>query len=232
MKNLTDNFLLFEFRRMGAEKAEKQSNDLLLPFVLLVDENGVGHYESRPESISKLTIDFMLSADGQQVSVTHTGELPMSCDGVYEFAGNELEVSEKSSAAILDYLPTAATSLNSLNGAYTIHYPEQLVNNWFYPVQATFDDSGQALEKFVMKKNLSAVYRVDDDIKPVLIYGSAQLMLDAKTDLLSKKSTEPNQKTLPLVSVVLDGGTCLVAGNDNETAKKLKKNYSFVLNYC
>lgn len=39
-------------------------------------------------------------------------------------------------------------------------------------MEATFDDTGVVLAKFLIAKDLSAVYRVDDDIDPFLIFGS------------------------------------------------------------
>ncbi|AET67886.1 Ig-like domain-containing protein [Desulfosporosinus orientis DSM 765] len=181
MKYLSNDCVMFEFDLMAGSESEDWSDNLVLPFVLLVDEDtGVGHYESDPDAENPLTIDLYLSEDGKQVTVTHTGEISISPDGVYDYIDDGLEVSENSAIAILDHLPAAVTSLNSNNGAYTIQYPTELVANWFYPVEATFDDNGVVLAKFLIAKDLSAVYRADDDIDPVLIFGSAQPMMDAE----------------------------------------------------
>lgn len=179
LKYLSNDCVMFEFRLMEGEESGDWANAVVLPFVMLVEEDGIGRYQSDPEAENPFEIVFILSEDGNRVNVSHMGEMPISCDGEYEFLDSSLEVSEASAVAILDHLPTAATSLNHELGAYTIVYPEELIDNWFYPVEAIFDDTGAVLAKFLIAKDLSAVYRVDDDIEPVLIFGSAQPMLDA-----------------------------------------------------
>lgn len=224
MKYLSNNCVMFEFNLMTGSESEDWADTLVLPFVLLVDEDdGVGHYESDPEAKNPITIDFYLSENGKQITVTHTGEIPISPDGVYNFVDEGLEVSERSATAILDHLPTAATSLNSNNGSYTIQYPDELIADWFYPVEATFDDTGVVLAKFLIAKDLSAVYRVDDDIEPILIFGSAQPMMDS--DIIPLKdeeiSEEPSkdeesatvlEEARPVVSVKLENGVALTMG--------------------
>lgn len=177
MKYLSNDCAMFEFRLMEGSESEDSSDTLVLPFVMVI-ENSVGKYESLPDSKNPLTITFALSKDGKQVTVAHKGELSISPDGVYNFTNSELEVSEVSATAIIDHLPTAATSLNHNNGAYTLKYPDELLADWFYPVQAVFDDSGAVLAKFLIAKDLSAVYRADDDIEPVLIFGEAHPTID------------------------------------------------------
>jgi len=226
MKYLSNDCVMFEFRLMEGSESQDWADTLILPFVLLVDDNGVGHYESDADATNPITIDFFLSEDGQQITVTHTGDVSISPDGVYDFVYEGLEISERSATAILDHLPTAVTSLNSNNGAYTIQYPDALVSDWFYPVEATFDDNGVILAKFIIAKDLSAVYRVDDDIDPVLIFGSAQPMLDAEIIQYNKvDSEEPDEdgtyieescEMLPLVSVGLEDGTILTSGTTTE----------------
>lgn len=179
LKYLSNNNVLFEFRLMEGEEEGDCANTTVLPFVMLIEEDGTGRYQTLPDAENPFEIVFRLSEDGKKVSVSHTGEMPVSCDGEYEFVDSSLEVSEASAAAILDHLPTAATSLDHNKGNYTIVYPDELIDNWFYPVEARFDDTGAVLAKFLIAKDLSAVYRVDDDIEPVLIFGSAQPMLDA-----------------------------------------------------
>ncbi|MFA9422968.1 MAG: Ig-like domain-containing protein [Sedimentibacter sp.] len=216
MKYLSNDCVMFEFRLMEGSESQDWADTLILPFVLLVDDNGVGHYESDADAINPINIDFLLSEDGQQITVTHTGDVSISPDGIYDFVNEGLEVSECSATAILDHLPTAATSLNSNNGAYTIQYPDALVSDWFYPVEATFDDNGVALAKFIIAKDLSVVYRVDDDIDPVLIFGTAQPMLDAETIHYNEIDEEESYETLPLVSVGLEDGIALTPGTTTE----------------
>jgi hypothetical protein len=61
---------------------------------------------------------------------------------------------------------------------------DKLIDDWFYPVEATFHDTGVVLSKFLVAKDLSAVYCVDDDIDPILIFGSPHHMMDAKINSL------------------------------------------------
>ncbi len=222
MKYLSNSCAMFEFRLMEGSESEDIADTLVLPFVLVVGEDGVGRYETLPESEKPFSIAFALSEDGQSVTVTHTGELSISPDGVYTFIDNSLEVSEVSALAILDHLPTAATSLNHNNGAYTIQYPEELIADWFYPVQAVFDDSGAVLAKFLIAKDLSAVYRADDDIEPVLIFGSAQPMLDAETILFRDEEDEGGEEapewadqSQSVVWAELEGGVNLAIGQES-----------------
>lgn len=179
LKYLSNNNVLFEFRLMEGEEEGDWANTMVLPFVMSVEEDGTGRYQALPDAENPFEIVFLLSEDGTRVTVSHTGEMPVSCDGEYVYKDSSLEVSEASAMAILDHLPTAATSLNHELGAYTIVYPNELIDDWFYPVEAIFDDTGAVLARFLVARDLSAVFRADEDIEPVLIFGSAQPMLDA-----------------------------------------------------
>jgi hypothetical protein len=224
---------------MEGSESQDWADTLILPFVLLVDDNGVGHYTSDADSTNPMTIDFLLSEDGKQITVSHTGKVSISPDGVYDFVDDGLEVTERSAMAIIDHLSTAATSLNSNNGAYTIQYPEALVSDWFYPVEATFDDNGVVLAKFIIAKDLSAVYRVDDDIEPILIFGSSQPMLDAETIQYYNIETEESYEggldiegsceVLPLVSVGLEEGIVLTPGITTELISIMPWNLTYTL---
>lgn len=221
MKYLSNYCVLFEFTLTERSESEDEAHDTIVYGVMIVDEKGVGLYETHPGAAS-FSINFVISEDGKRVSVTHSGELSISPDGEYSFTDTNLEVSDLSANAILEHLPSAATSLNSNLGAYTIHYPEALVADWFYPVEVTFDDSNVVLAKFLIAKDLSAVFRVDDDIDPVLIFGSAQPMMDAQmndwqTDneinsVEDESTGSPLLETLPIVSVGLEDGVELKVG--------------------
>lgn len=221
LKYLSNDCALFELRLMEGSEAEAMADSLVVPAVLIVEDDGVGRYESLPDAEHPFTIEITLSDDGQQAIVSHSGELDISPDGIYTFVDAGLEVSEVSAIAILEHLPTAATSLNSTNGAYSVAYPEELVADWFYPVQAAFVDSGAVLAKFLIAKDLSAVYRVDDDIEPVLIFGSAQPMLDVETMPIPADTLEGDDvaevagEPVPLVSVVLANGVLLQVGQED-----------------
>lgn len=179
LKYLSNNNVLFEFKLMEGEEEEDWAKTTVLPFVMLIEEDGTGRYQTLHDAENPFEIVFLLSEDGKKVNVSHTGEVPISCDGEYEFVDSTLEVSEASAAAILDHLLTAATRLDYNKGDYTIIYPDELIDDWFYPVEAIFNDTEAVLAKFLIAKDLSAVYRVDDDIEPALIFGTAQPMLDA-----------------------------------------------------
>ena len=215
--------VLFEFNLMKGSEEEDSATNLTVSGVLNVREDGSGVYEAvSDDGESRLRILFEISEDGNQVIVSHEGELPISPNGNYTFTDSVMEVSDYSATELVRYLPTAMTSLNSNLGAYTLNYPETQVSDWFYPIDATFDDSGEYLAKFIVAKDLSAVFRVDDDIEPVLIYGSAQPMMEAETwpeyddeynedsedESLGESSCDP----IPLVSVGADNGTFLTVG--------------------
>jgi hypothetical protein len=222
VKYLSNDCLMFEFRLTEGDESEDNTDKLVIPSIFIVDEDGIGHYESLPDSESPLKIDFVMSKDGSSITVTHNGELDISPDGVYIFADNRLEVSEISAISILEHLPTAATSLNQNNGEYIVQYPEALVAYWFYPVQAVFKDSGAIISKFLIAKDLSAVYRADDDIEPVLIFGSAQPMMDATA--IPFESDPPEDEVtgellnyeIPIVNVEIEDGVYLMLGQESK----------------
>ena len=208
---------------MEGSEEEDSAIELTVSGVLNVQEGGSGIYEAvSDDGESHLMILFEISEDGKQVTISHEGNLPISPDGNYLFTDSGMEVSDYSATELVRYLPTAATSLNSNLGAYTLNYPESLVSDWFYPIDATFDDSGEYLAKFLVAKDLSAVFRVDDDIEPVLIYGSAQPMMDAEVwpefddeyyeDSEDEPAGEISYDLYPLVSVGADNGTFLTVG--------------------
>ena len=162
--------VLFEFNLMEGSEEEDSATELTVSGVLNVQEDGSGIYEAASDDgESRLMIAFEISEDGKQVSVSHEGELPISPDGNYTFTDSGMEVSDYSATELVRYLPTDATGLNTDLGAYTLNYPESLVSGWFYPIDATFDDSGEYLAKFIVEKDLSAVFRVEDDIETTLI---------------------------------------------------------------
>ena len=215
--------VLFEFNLMEGSEEEDSATELTVSGVLNVQEGGSGIYEAvSDDGESRLMILFEISEDGEQVTISHEGKLPISPDGNYTYTNSGMEVSDYSATELVRYLPTATTSLNSNLGAYTVNYPESLVSDWFYPIDATFDDSGEYLAKFLVAKDLSAVFRVDDDIEPVLIYGSAQPMMDAEVwpefddeyyeDSEDEPAGEISYDLYPLVSVGADNGTFLTVG--------------------
>jgi len=233
MKYLSNGCVMFEFRLLdSAGAADDFSHDVLIPGVLIVDENGAGTYETNPDALIPFAINFQLSKDGQQVAVTHTGELVVSPDGEYTLWNIGVDVSTSSANTIIEHLPAAATSLNSNIGAYTVNYPESLVADWFYVVEATFDDTGAVLSKFLIAKDLSAVWRADEDIEPVLIFGSAQPMMEAETFLWADGDTygdsEESEITddiyfspSPIVSAIIESGISMAANTSGKLSAVL-----------
>lgn len=219
MKYLSNGCAVFEFRFMQDSESQDFAPDIIIPGILRIDDDGIGVYETIPEAENQFSIEFVLSEDRQTVDVTHNGVLEISPDGRYDFVEAYVEISDASANAILGHLPTAATSLNSNLGAYTLNYPDELISDWFYPVEAVFDDSGVTLAKFLIAKDISAVFRADDDIKPVMIFGSAQPMMDAyvmeKVNLSpveGAEDDEPEYVPRMLVNVTLDSGANLKPG--------------------
>ena len=237
---LDKSCVLFEFNLMEGSEAEDSATELTVSGVLNVQEDGSGIYEAASDDgESRLMIAFEISEDGKQVSVSHEGELPISPDGNYTFTDSGMEVSDYSATELVRYLPTDATGLNTDLGAYTLNYPESLVSGWFYPLDATFDDSGECLAKFIVAKDLSAVFRVDDDMEPVLIYGSAQPMMDAETwpefddevneGSVDEPAEEISYEPYPLVSVGADNGTFLTVGESTMLLANLPWDLPFTL---
>jgi hypothetical protein len=88
----------------------------------------------------------------------------------------------EAAGALVENLPTAATSLNSSNGAYHLETSDIVVDDWFYDIKAVFSDAGSILSEFLVAIDMSAVYRIDTDV-PMLIYGSAAPMMAATREL-------------------------------------------------
>ena len=234
MKYLSNGCAMFEFRLMEGSEADDFAFDTIIAGVLIIDDNGTGVYETIPDAYNPFSIQFVLSDDGETVDVTYDGALEISPDGRYSFVEAYVEVSEFSAGAILEHLPTAATSLNSNLGAYTINYPDALISGWFYSVEAVFDDSGLTLAKFLVAKDMSAVFRADDDIEPVMIFGSAQPMMDAYVlEKMEFSATEsgssaeyedvgehevPEDDYRQLVYVTLDSGAYMTPGTSGQLA--------------
>lgn len=232
--------VLFEFNLMEGSEEEDSATELTVSGVLHVQEDGSGIYEAVNDvGESCLMIGFEISEDGNQVTVSHKGELPISPDGNYTFTDSGMEVSDYSATELVRYLPADVTSLNNNIGAYTLNYPESLVSGWFYPVDATFDDSGEYLAQFIVAKDLSAVFRVDDDIEPVLIYGSVQPMMDAEIwpefddedyeGNEGEPAAEISYDPYPLVSVGADNGTFLNVGESTTLLVNLPWDLPFTL---
>jgi hypothetical protein len=219
LKYLGDSFALFEFRLMEGSESEDAAIDTIISGVMLINEDGTGVYETADAAENPLTISLTLAStdDGKAADVTSDGDFVISPDGHYDFIEGNIEISDSASVAILEHLPTAATSLNHNNGEYTVNFPDALIDDWFYSVEAVFNDSGDTLAKFLIAKDLSAVFRVDDDIEPVMIYGSAQPMMEAyvmELQYYDEDSEEDGPMYEPriLVDLMLPGGVYMQSG--------------------
>jgi hypothetical protein len=211
---------------MEGSEEQDRAVDTVIAGVMAINEDGSAVYETADEAENPQTITLTLTPaeDGLTADVIHSGEFNISPDGHYTFTEAYIEVSDVAAVSILEHLPTAATSLNHNNGEYTINFPDALISDWFYPAEAVFNDSGATLAKFLIAKDLSAVFRADDDIEPVLIYGSAQPMMDAyvmdtqfeENDAKEPQEGEavsaPNCEPRMLVSVMLPNSAVMQIG--------------------
>lgn len=171
---MDNDVVMFEFFMMEGSESEDISNNFCLAGAFVLDDNGIGIYEHPKTGNVKITFD--LSDNG--VSVKQTGKLPIDVSGNYIFTDDRINVTEDAAAEILEQLPTAATSLNHNNGEYKLVMSDEMVDGWFYDIKANFVDTNALIAEFYIAGDMSAVYRVDTDT-PVLIWGSAQPMLDA-----------------------------------------------------
>ena len=217
-KEIDSGLALFEFGLMEGSEAEDHAVDLKIPGVLRIQEDLTGIYESIGEDgKTAFTILFSYAEDGRTITVTHTGEIPLNPDGVYEYADYGVECSEGTVRAFVENLPTNATSLSSNLSTYTLHYPEESVLGYFYPISATLDDTGAILVSFVVTSDLSAVYRTDtEDGIPMLIHGTAQDMLDRQIVLEGDDEEAELIGTLPALPVVIADGTFLAPGTKSK----------------
>ena len=220
VKGLGGSVVLFEFDIMEGSESEDNAGTFIIAGTMLTDDKGAGLYEGLNEDgTTAYSISFNRSEDGMLITVSHTGDLPMNPDGEYDWVDNDIESDAQLAMALLENLPTAATSLNSNIGAYTINYPEACVLNYFYPVTATFDDTGATLAEYLVCSDLSAVWRLDtEDGIPALIYGTAQDMLDAVVYLATPESesgddeAQVSPEAIPLLDVMLEGSILMEPG--------------------
>lgn len=237
VKFLDDMVVLFEIDMMEGSESEEQANSFQIAGTMLIGDDGKGLYEhSKEEGGTAFSIRFDRSEDGQQMTVTHTGEIPMNPDGEYEWIDSGIESDPRLAVALLEHLPAAATSLNRNFGAYTINYPEDSLMDYFYQVTATLDDTGAKLAEYLFCSDLSAVWRLDtEDGLPALIYGTSQDMLDRTVYPQTEDSSgdnvngETDPAAVPLLGVVLEGGTNLKQGTSARL--KLDSPYPFACSF-
>ncbi len=172
---LESGCVLFEFDVMSGSEDEGESLDFRLSGTMLVEGDGSATWEGETGGGA---VCLNLGLQGRTVKVTQKGDLPVSVAGTYAWSDAGLEATAGLAQELLEGLPTAATSLNSNNGAYRLEMASEETDDWFYDVRALFRDSGGLLAEFLVASDLSAVYRVDVEA-PVLLHGSADSMMAA-----------------------------------------------------
>ena len=172
---LDNDVVMFEFFISESSYDQHSENkNFCLAGAFYLDDNGIGIYDNPKTENVQLTFEL----SGDTVTVKQAGVLPMSVGGKYRFVNSGIKVTAAAAAEILEQLPTAATSLNHNNGEYKLSMSPEMVDGWFYDVKANFVDTNALIAEFYIAGDMSAVYRVDTDA-PILIWGSAQPMLDA-----------------------------------------------------
>lgn len=246
MKYLGEDAVIAEIKLMEGSESETESIETIISGVMLTEDNvGTITYQNDENPIS---ISFEISNDLKSVEITHTGELDISPDGKYEFTNEGIEASDESVMAILSYLPEDSTGLYGGASEYTINPPESLVEDWFYPVNAMDKDNETLWASFIIAKDMSSVYRVNEGADATLIYGSAKNMMEAQTylydedyedeglgDYIPEEGTDDNgegdmeltdmvtifDEPIALVSVETDVGTLLTVGSSGKLIAKL-----------
>lgn len=171
---LDNDVVMFEFFISESTSDYLKNKNFCLAGAFYLDDNGVGIYEN-PKT-GNVQLRFELS--GNTVTIKQSGVLPMNVGGKYRFVNSGIKVTDAAATEILEQLPTAATSLNHNNGEYKLSMSQEMVDGWFYDVKANFVDTNALIAEFYIAGDMSAVYRVDTET-PILIWGSAQPMLDA-----------------------------------------------------
>ncbi len=218
IKDLGDGIALFGFDIMEGSESTDRAESVNISGAFIANSDLTGTYEGINESGETIfSINFQLAKDGQKLTVTHEGDIAMNPDGTYNWLEGFIEADEGMAKALLENLPTAVTSLNSNLGAYTVNYPDSSILNYFYPVTATFDDTGAVLADFLVAGDLSSVWRLDtENGVPVLIFGEAQTMLDRVVYLEPEEGIDSEAEILPeaipLLDVIMEDGTFLKPG--------------------
>ncbi|MFT3983634.1 MAG: hypothetical protein QM697_06985 [Lachnospiraceae bacterium] len=218
IKDLGDGAALFGFDMMEGSETEDSAEEMNISGVFVANSDLTGTYEAISETGETLySIHFQLAEDGQILTVTHEGSIDLNPDGTYEWMDAFVQADEGMAIALIENLPTAATSLNGNLGAYTVSYQDSGVLDYFYPVTATFDDTGAVLADFLVTGDLTAVWRIDtEDGVPALLFGEAQTMLDQvvywEPEESADSEAETSPEASPLLDVMMENGTFLRPG--------------------
>lgn len=182
LKDLGQGTMLFEFALSEGSESADVMLESTFAGILQVDEKGVGQYETHIDAEYPGSVTFTVSEDGQTMTVKADGSFEISPAGQYQFSSDRLMFDSGSAICLLQTLPTAATSLRGDEYTFGVP-PEDTIDDWFYRMEVTRDDDNAMLAQFLVAQDFSAVFRADDDIEPVLIFGSVQPMLDALTPI-------------------------------------------------
>jgi hypothetical protein len=172
---LDNDCTLFEFKHLNGSESENSAINFSFSGVMLSGDDGSAVYES---VVDDYNLRLIFDMDADTVTVTQEGPLPVDLSGTYIFQEQSIEVSDETAKEILEFIAPVATSLNHNNGEYNLTYAEEMVGNWFYDIKANFTDTNALISEFWIARDMSAVYRVDTE-EPILIFGSAQPMMDA-----------------------------------------------------
>ena len=249
LKYLGDNAVMAEIKLMEGNESEEEPIETVISGVILTDNN-VGTITYSNES-NPVNINIEISNDLKSVEISHTGELAVSPDGKYSFTNDGVEVSDESAITILSYLPEDSTGLYGGANEYTINPPDGLVEDWFYPVNVLDSDLETVWASFIIAKDMSAVYRVNEGAEASLIYGSAKSMMDAQTyiyddgfgdyipddeDITDENGDEDItelvtifDEPIPVVGVESENGTLLTVGSLGKLIAKLPWDLSYTI---
>ncbi len=249
MKYLGKDDVIVELKLMEGSESEAEAIETVISGVMHTENNsGTIAYQNDENPIS---VNLQISDDLKSVEITHTGELSISPDGKYAFTNEGIEVSDESAVTILGYLSEDSTGLYGGIEGYTVNPPESLVGDWFYTVTATDNILGTEYP-FIIAKDMTSVYRVDEGMDTSLIYGSAKSMMEAQTylydedydddglgDNFSEGEGEDDVELTDLVtifdepiqvaSVETENGTLLVVGNSEKLVAKLPWNLPYTI---
>lgn len=195
VKPIEDELFLFEFKVMRGSEAEDSSYDFTAAGIFAVDDSGLGETEFE---VDQKPVKLTFALKGRTIAVKQDGSMPADVSGSYEYLEKNFDISEAAAAAVLEGIAPVKTSLNASNRPYSLVCDDETVDGWFYAVKAVNQPSGREFARFLVAADLSAVYRSDDGEAPILIYGSPESMLSAKTAPLLQEEQADTDEDLDL----------------------------------
>lgn len=86
MEYTENGFVEFEFQIMQGSESENEVNEMVFADLMIVGEDGIGRYETGPDAAIPLYIGFVISENGEYISVDYKGEFEISPSGSYHLA--------------------------------------------------------------------------------------------------------------------------------------------------